>query len=106
MFSERRQLQNFLGGTFHQDINSPEEALEEYVKLVNKEWIMKIINCVNDFLDSDLSEEEKNYFIKSNAEIYFPAMGMTPVKWLEGVAEGLEKWIQGNGLTTLEKGTF
>lgn len=85
MKSEWKILKNFLGGTFHQDIESPEEALTEYVNSVDHEWIQTILNVIDSFLKSELSTEEKNDFIQENTDIYFPALKMSPIEWLKGV---------------------
>ena len=37
------ELEDFLGGTFHQDISSPEQALDEFIKEVNKECLLSTI---------------------------------------------------------------
>jgi hypothetical protein len=87
------ELQNFLGGTFHQDINSPDEALEEYINSVDRDWILMIRDVAVSFLKSDLSEDEKSKFIRTHTEIYFPAIGLTPIKWLETVTDELKKSI-------------
>lgn len=84
MFEE---LENFLGGTFHQDIDSPESAIKEYVAGLGQHHIVFIIKCMKEFLNSDLSEKEKNNFIERNTEIYFPEMKMTAIEWLQGVME-------------------
>lgn len=79
------KLEIFLSGTFHQDISSPEEALEEYINEVDKEWITSIIDSAEIFLKSDISDEEKCKFIESNAEIFFPAMCLTPLQWFSSI---------------------
>ncbi|EGO64336.1 contact-dependent growth inhibition system immunity protein [Acetonema longum] len=91
MTPEWKELKNFLGGTFHQDITSPEEALEDYIESVDKDWIQTIMDITNSFLESNLTEEEKNKFIQTYAEIYFPAVGRKPVEWLEDVAIRFKK---------------
>ncbi len=78
------ELEIFLGGTFHQDIESPEDALEEYLK-EDKDHIEHIVKIITDFLNSGLSEEEKNKFIEVNTEIYFKVMGVKPIIWVENV---------------------
>lgn len=89
--SSWEELENFLGGTFHQDIDSPEEALEEYLNELDKEWIKTIAQNVESFLKSSMSYEEKDKFIRENTEIYFPALGMTPLQWIEHVLKRLNE---------------
>lgn len=83
--SNWEELEIFLGGTFHQDINSPEEALEDYLKDLDKEMLKSLIKEIELFLNSNLSFKEKEVFIQNNAEIYFPAINSTPLDWLETV---------------------
>ena len=80
----KEKLEIFLGGTFHQDIESPESAIKEYSYLW-KESLLDIINVINDFLNSDLSIDEKNEFIEMNTEIYFPAIQKKPIDWLNEI---------------------
>ncbi|MDR3598047.1 contact-dependent growth inhibition system immunity protein [Clostridium sp.] len=82
MFEE---LKDFLSGTFHQDISSSESAIKEYAIEVGQEYTLFIVKCIKEFLNSNFTEEEKNNFIERNTELYFPAIDMTPVEWLEGV---------------------
>src|SRR5689334_8558882 len=86
-----KQLANFLGAHFHQDIDSPEQALEEYTTRGQKELLLITIDCATEFLRSSRSEQEKADFIESNAEIYFPAIGLTPIQWLEQVIQVLRE---------------
>lgn len=84
----KEDLEIFLGGTFHQDIESPQEALEEYLKEYlkeDKEHIKYMVGIITDFLNSSLSDEEKNNFIELNTEVYFPTIGIRPISWLEEV---------------------
>ena len=84
-------LRNFLGGTFHQGVNSPEEALLEYIRSVGHDWIRTLISNIISFLESELSVEEKNNFIRDNAEIYFPVMKINPTEWLKHVVVELKR---------------
>lgn len=93
MDNKRKILKNFLGGTFYQDIESPEEALLEYIQSVDDHWIQTIVDAIKFFLESDLSIEEKNNFIEENVEIYFPAIDMSPIEWLRYVAIELKRSI-------------
>lgn len=54
----------FLGGIFHQDIESPESALEEYLDEVSQK--------VTEFMNNEYSKEEKNDFIEKAADGVYP----------------------------------
>lgn len=90
MYNEEILVQ-FLSGTFHQDISSPEEALEEFLREEDREWVSEVAEQIAKFLNSDLSHEEKNAFIRSNTYIYFPYYNITPEQWLEKVLHQLKK---------------
>lgn len=77
---------NFLGGTFHQDIESPEAAVEEYISRVSKEWLLQISFLIEEFVQSDLPEQEKAAYVEDRTDIYFPAIGINPIEWLKNVA--------------------
>lgn len=79
-----RELEIFLGGTFHQDIESVEDEVCEYLANMKKNAI-KTINAIDEFLASDISIEEKNKFTTDNVWIYFPAIEKEPIEWLEEV---------------------
>lgn len=87
------ELSNFLGGNFHQDIESPEQALQDYIDRQSKDWIQILIYRAESFLNSNLSDNEKEEFIESNAEIYFPAIELKPIEWLNNVVEQLKKAV-------------
>ena len=44
------ELEDFLGGTFHQDISSPEQALAEFINEANKECLLFTIKYWDQFL--------------------------------------------------------
>ncbi|WP_440604397.1 contact-dependent growth inhibition system immunity protein [Bacillus sp. GB_SG_008] len=94
-YSPYEELGDFLAGTFHQDIESPEEALNEFIIEVTKICIENTINDIFSFLNSNLTDSEKEEFIKYNADIYFPALNLTPVEWLEQTLETLKEAIKG-----------
>ncbi|OOM11717.1 contact-dependent growth inhibition system immunity protein [Clostridium saccharobutylicum] len=87
-------LENFLGATFHQDINSPEEALNEYIEEEEKKWIIDLINNAELFLNSSMSDESKNNFIEENTEIYFPAINLNPLEWFYNVIKKLKEQVK------------
>ncbi len=64
------ELEDFLGGTFHQDINSPEQALNEFIKEASKVCLLFTIKYCEDFLNSQLTQQEKEKIIQNNVEIY------------------------------------
>lgn len=57
----------FLGGYFHQDIDSPESALDEYLEEIPKEEQENDVATLKKFINSDYSDEEKNDFIDEAA---------------------------------------
>lgn len=85
------ELEDFLGGTFHQDISSPEQALEEFINEVNIECLMSTIKDCEDFLNSDLTEQEKEDIIQNNVEVYFPAIEQKPLQWLNNLTEKMKE---------------
>lgn len=93
-YSPYEELGDFLAGTFHQDIESPEEALNEFIMEATKICIENTINDIFSFLNSNLTDSGKEEFIKYNAEIYFPALYLTPVEWLEQTLETLKEAIK------------
>ncbi|MGG0276941.1 contact-dependent growth inhibition system immunity protein [Bacillus rhizoplanae] len=88
------ELSDFLDGTFHQDMGSPEKALNEFIEAVNKGCIENNIKYITAFLKSDLSVKEKEEFIEYYTEIYFPALNITPIEWLEQTFETLKEAIK------------
>lgn len=88
------ELEDFLGGTFHQDISSPEQALDEFIKEASKNCLLFTIKHCEEFLNSELTKKEKENIIQNNVEIYFPAIELSPLQWLiqlvEQIKEGLK----------------
>ncbi|MBE6843941.1 MAG: hypothetical protein E7510_14140 [Ruminococcus sp.] len=87
------ELELVLEGTFHQDIDTPEEALRQYIYEVDLPWLKKISSIIKCFLDTNLKEEEKNKIIIDNVEIYFPALSMSPTEWLMSVWNTMNLYI-------------
>ena len=58
----------FLAGTFHQDIDSPEEALQELLTEESKEYLEFAIIFFTDFIGSEYPDIEKNEYIQSCAD--------------------------------------
>lgn len=77
-------LEMFLGGTFHQDIESPETAVREY-SILCKDSLIDLTSSIDDFMKSNLTMNEKNEFIKNNTEIYFSAIQKEPIEWLNEI---------------------
>lgn len=48
-YSYLEELEDFLGGTFHQDIDSPEEAIDEFIHEASKECLLSTIKIVRIF---------------------------------------------------------
>ncbi|MFJ6413362.1 contact-dependent growth inhibition system immunity protein [Terribacillus saccharophilus] len=61
MYSETT---DFLGGTFHQDILSPKDALEEFIKDTTQLGIKQTIDHCVTFLNSNLTDHEKEKIIQ------------------------------------------
>lgn len=80
----KEELEIFLGGTFHQDIESPENAVREY-SILWKDSLVDLTDAIDDFMKADLTMDEKNKFIKNNTEIYFPAIQKSPIEWLNEI---------------------
>ncbi|KAA6475143.1 contact-dependent growth inhibition system immunity protein [Bacillus swezeyi] len=87
------ELSDFLDGTFHQDMGSPEQALNEFISESSKECLAFTIQFCQEFLNSDISDQEKEDYIKSHCEIYFPAIGLTPIQWLKSLIEEIKEAI-------------
>ncbi|SHH57226.1 contact-dependent growth inhibition system immunity protein [Virgibacillus chiguensis] len=85
----------FLAGTFHQDIDSPEEALQELLTEESKEYLEFAIIFLTDFIESEYSDKEKNEYIQSCADgVYFPATGLKPLQWLYQVIEQIREAVK------------
>ena len=78
-------ISNFLGAVFHQDINSPDEALEETIQENDPETLKQISYCINVFLESNLPVKEKNTIIENETWIDFSSIGQKPIEWLKDV---------------------
>ncbi len=49
--------------------------------------------ALTEFLNNDYSEEDKNEFIEEAADgIYFSEDGITPLEWLEQIAEQIKQY--------------
>ncbi|PQZ54182.1 hypothetical protein CQZ94_18345 [Bacillus sp. MYb209] len=53
------ELSDFLDGTFHQDMGTPEKALHEFIEEAHKVCIENTIKYITAFLNSDPSTEKK-----------------------------------------------
>ncbi|WP_369900735.1 contact-dependent growth inhibition system immunity protein [Bacillus manliponensis] len=88
------ELEDFLGGTFHQDISSPEQALDEFINEVSKECLLSTIKDCEEFLNSNLTRQEKEDLIQNNTEIYFPAIELTPLQWLGKLVAQMQEAVK------------
>ncbi|WP_078552224.1 contact-dependent growth inhibition system immunity protein [Bacillus alkalicellulosilyticus] len=88
------ELEDFFGGTFHQDINSPEQALEEFIKEASIECLQYTIKDCEKFLNSKLTKQEKESIIQNNAEVYFSALKLNPLQWLNNIVEKLKEGVK------------
>ena len=85
----------FLAGTFHQDIDSPEEALQELITEESKEYLESAVIFLTDFVGSDYSDIAKNEYIQECAEgVYFPATGLEPLDWIYQVIEQIREAVK------------
>ncbi|TXL66780.1 hypothetical protein FHP05_05215 [Cerasibacillus terrae] len=85
----------FLAGTFHQDIESPDDALQELLTEESKEYLEYAIVFLTNFVGSENSDTEKSEFIQSAADgVYFPALHIEPIEWLENVIEQIKKVVK------------
>ncbi|KYC90376.1 contact-dependent growth inhibition system immunity protein [Heyndrickxia sporothermodurans] len=85
----------FLAGTFHQDIDSPEEALQELLAEESKEYLEFAIVFLTDFIKSEYANNEKNDYIQSCADgVYFPPLGLEPLQWLYQVIEQIKEAVK------------
>jgi CdiI immunity protein len=55
--------------------------------------MLTLIQEVERFLKSELSYQEKEEFIEDNCFIYFPAINITPLKWLKEVQVELKSTL-------------
>lgn len=88
------ELEDFLGGTFHQDISSPEQALDEFINEASIECLLSTINDCEKFLNSNLTKQEKENIIQNNAEVYFPAIELTPLQWLNNLVGKMKEEVK------------
>ncbi|MFJ7829373.1 contact-dependent growth inhibition system immunity protein [Peribacillus sp. NPDC046944] len=86
----------FLAGTFHQDIDSPEVALQELLTEESIEYLKSAIVFLTDFIrSSKYSDIQKNEYIQTCADgVYFPALGLQPLQWLYQVIEQIEEAVK------------
>ncbi|NPC94180.1 hypothetical protein HOO54_18610 [Bacillus sp. WMMC1349] len=88
------ELEDFLGGTFHQDISSPEQALDEFINEASIECLLSTIKDCEKFLNSNLTKQEKENIIQNNAEVYFPAIELNPLQWLNKLVEKMKEGVK------------
>ncbi|WEZ02107.1 contact-dependent growth inhibition system immunity protein [Bacillus subtilis] len=85
----------FLGGHFHQDIESPEDALNEYLNEASQKLKERDLIALTEFVNSNYSGADKNEFIEEAADgIYFPEDDITPLEWLKIVTEQIRKHLK------------
>lgn len=51
------------------------------------------IKFCEEFFNENISDQEKESFIKSNTEIYFLAIDLTPLQWLKKVITEIKEAI-------------
>ncbi|WOO47635.1 contact-dependent growth inhibition system immunity protein [Bacillus subtilis] len=85
----------FLGGHFHQDIESPEDALNEYLNEASQKLKERDLIALTEFVNSNYSEADKIEFIEEAADgIYFPEDDITPLEWLKQVTEQIKEHLK------------
>ncbi|MGF4037770.1 contact-dependent growth inhibition system immunity protein [Bacillus subtilis] len=85
----------FLGGHFHQDIESPEDALNKYLNEASQKLKERDLIALTEFVNSNYSEADKNEFIEEAADgIYFPEDDITPLEWLKQVTEQIKEQLK------------
>lgn len=84
-------LKNFLQAYFHQDIDSPEKALQDLIEEESPEYLSQVVEAASRFLNSSLTKQEKNQLIRSHCDLYFPELHLTPIAWLESVVQQLKQ---------------
>lgn len=88
-------LFQFLGGIFHQDIETPEAALDEYLEEIPKEEQENDIAALKEFIKSNYSDEEKSDFIDEAADgVNILSYVVSPLLWFEQVIQKIEKDIE------------
>lgn len=93
-YDSLEEVQDFLGGTFHQDISSPEQALDDFINEASKKWLLSTIKDCKAFLNSNLTKKEKEDFIQDGTEIYFPAIELNPIQWLYKLVEQMQETVK------------
>ncbi|MEC1262991.1 contact-dependent growth inhibition system immunity protein [Bacillus swezeyi] len=84
----------FLSGIFHQEIESPESALEEYLDEVSKKEQEDDVIALTDFMNSQYSEEDKNDFIVEATDGVDFSYEVSPLIWLKQVTQKIENNIK------------
>lgn len=88
----REEFSGFLGGHWHQDMDSPEQALEEMITECHSDTLVEAVQMIAQFLSSnDEGDEWKIDFIEDSTDIYFPNMELQPLDWLRHVKARLEE---------------
>ena len=87
------ELEDFLESNFHQDIESIEDAIQEILDEDNSEYLLDVIKFINEFLESSISNKQKEEFIEQHAEIYFKNIGETPIEWLRNISKRIEQKV-------------
>lgn len=93
-YDDLEELEDFLAGTFHQDISFPEQALAEFINEASIECLVSTIKICEEFLNSNLTQQEMGNIIRNNAEVYFPAIELNPVQWLTNLVEKMKDGVK------------
>lgn len=90
MSYQNEELSQFLSSYFHQDIETPLQGLEEFLQESNIDTRKQVIDTLNQFLSDNISEKEKEDFIKNHCELNFNHLNMKALEWLDGLYKTLK----------------
>ncbi|URZ03972.1 hypothetical protein [Clostridium felsineum] len=62
---------NFLEGNFHQDIESVDDAINEINEEESKDYLYYATEFITEFLNSDISNEDKINIIMESTALYY-----------------------------------
>lgn len=85
-----KEIRNFLGAYFHQDITSYDDVLEEFLRDEHTVAIESTVTDIRNFLSCCLPINEKEEIIKNEVFINFEYYHITPLAWLQYVLRVLE----------------
>jgi hypothetical protein len=76
-------LSQFLRGYFNRDTGTIDGSIREFLSESSNEYIDEVLTNIELFIaKSDISNEAKNKFIKSETSINYLALNVQPLNWL------------------------